>query len=102
MFGDFLQGFRAVKMLAAGDEPDFKLFQIDVHKMLGFFSNLFMEAGGEPSASLISDEFVDEIFKKFLATADVRRHFALLEHVGFQFLEARLAGFDFRADAAVP
>jgi hypothetical protein len=30
MFGDLLQRFRTIKMLAAGDEPDFKLFKIDV------------------------------------------------------------------------
>ena len=32
----------------------------------------------------------------------LRGHFALLEHVGFEFGEADLARFDFRADALVP
>ncbi len=32
MFGDGLERFRPVKMLAAGDEPDFVLLEVDVHK----------------------------------------------------------------------
>ena len=31
MFGDGFERFRSVKMLAAGDEPDFELFEIDSH-----------------------------------------------------------------------
>ena len=29
-----LEGFRSVQMLAAGDKPDFKLLQVDVHNGL--------------------------------------------------------------------
>ena len=29
--GDCFQSFRSVKMLAAGDKPDFKLLEIDIH-----------------------------------------------------------------------
>ena len=34
MFRDGLQRFRAVKVLAAGDEPDFELLEFDVHKLI--------------------------------------------------------------------
>ena len=49
-----------------------------------------------------SDEFVDEVLQKLLATADVAGHFAFLEHVGFEVGEIALAGLDFRADARIP
>src|ERR1044071_3734257 len=45
---------------------------------------------------------VQHVFEQFLTTGDVRGHFTLLEHVGLEFFELRLAAFDVRADAAVP
>src|ERR1035437_10387351 len=56
----------------------------------------------ESKTSRVLNEFIDEVFQKFLATADVRGRFALLEHVGFEFLQRSFAGFNFCADAGIP
>src|SRR5207244_468399 len=47
-------------------------------------------------------EFVDQVFQIFLAPTLVRRGFALLEHVGFQFFEPDFAFLDLFPDPRIP
>jgi hypothetical protein len=44
MFGDRLEGFWTVKVLAASDEPDFKLFKINSHSL--YAGHCYMHLGG--------------------------------------------------------
>src|SRR5437867_5155751 len=48
------------------------------------------------------NELVDEVLEKFLAAAPVRRHVALAEHIGLEFLHRGFAGFNAGADAGIP
>jgi beta-glucosidase-like glycosyl hydrolase len=74
---------------------------------LGLFGNPYVDVGNAEHHSRRnrtggSNEFVDEVLQEFLAAADVRCHFALLEHVGFKFSGVGPAGFDPFADARIP
>ena len=88
-----------------------KLNGIDFHnailrqsiaKMRSQTRNESNDSTTESKTSKVLNEFIDEVFQKFLAAADAGIRLAFLEHVGFKVLEAGLARLNLRADAGIP